>query len=90
MDLCSAQAALAGQETLFGHLAARGVFRLSPRRYHQSFQLCTMRGEEMPELLPLYGDFPKRVSPVSNQRVEGSAESKAVGHRFMQDPSLPP
>lgn len=25
MDLCSAQAALAGQETLFGHLAAGGV-----------------------------------------------------------------
>lgn len=44
----------------------------------------------MPELLPLDGDFPKRVSPVGNQRVEGSAESKAVEHRFMQDPSLPP
>lgn len=90
MDLCSAQAALAGQETLLAHLADRRAFRPSPLRYHRSFQLCTTGGEEMPKLLPLHGDFRKQLSPAANQRVEGPAESKAVGHRFMQAPSPPP
>lgn len=90
MDLCSAQAALAGQETLLAHLADRREFRPSPLRCHQSFQLCTTGGEEMPKLLPLHGDFQKQLSPAANQRVEGPAESKAAGHRFMQAPSPPP
>lgn len=63
MDLSSAQAALAGQETLLAHLADRRVFRSSPLRCHHSFHLCTRRGKEIPKLLPLCGDFRQRLTP---------------------------
>lgn len=89
MDFGSAQAAFAGQETLLAHLVDRRAFRPSPLRCCQSFQLCT-RDEEMPKLLPLHGDFQNRLIPAANQRVEGPAEGKAVGHRFMQARSPPP
>jgi len=87
VDLHSAQAALAGQETLPAHLADRRVLRPSPLRCHQPFQLCTTGCEEMPKLLPFYGNFQKKLSPAC-RRVSREQGSWVQAHASPFSPTM--